>query len=344
MGERLVGRDREVARLEELLANLAAGTGAAVLVEGEQGIGKTEVLRAGLAGAQGLGCRVAWSAADELGQLFPLGLMAECLGAAAWSSGLSQEFRADTNALMPAGDPVLAAMEQMLALVDQWCANSPVVLVTEDLHWADEASIALWRRLSRAVRQVPLLIAGSLRPAPGRNDLVAVRDGVAAQGGSVLSLGPLSAPEVADLVGGVLHGRPGRRLTVHAAQAGGNPLYARELADALVRDGQVQVSGGVAELADQAPGSEGSAGVTVPGLLAQVIEGRLEPLSEAAAKMLRWAAVLGQELPVTDLETVTGRQAGHLARVIAEAVTAGVLADTGPTTGLPARPDPPDGV
>ncbi len=330
VGERLVGRDREVARLEELLTNLAAGTGAAILVEGEQGIGKTEVLRAGLAGAEGLGCRVAWSAADELGQLFPLGLMAECLGAAAWSSGQGQESRMGADSLMPAGDPVLAAMERMLALVDQWCADSPVVLVIEDLHWADEASVLLWRRLSRAVGQVPLLIAGSMRPAPGRDDLVRVRHGVAAQGGSVLLLGPLSAPVVADLVGRVVQGRPGRRLTVLAAQAGGNPLYARELADALVRDGRVQVSGGVAELADQAPGPEGTAGVTVPRFLAQVIEGRLEPLSEAAAKMLRWAAVLGQEFSVTDLETVTGRQAGHLAGVVAEAVTAGVLADTGP--------------
>src|SRR5258708_22918514 len=106
---------------------------------------------------------------------------------------------------MPAGDPVLAAMERMLALVDQWCTDSPVVLVTEDLHWADEASVLAWRRLSREVGQVPLLIAGSMRPTPGRDDLARVRHGVAERGVSVLSLGPLSAPDVADLVGLGVH-------------------------------------------------------------------------------------------------------------------------------------------
>ena len=330
MGEWLVGRDREVALLRELLTKLAAGTGSAILVEGEQGVGKTELLRAGLAGADGLGCRLTWGAADELGQQFPLGLMTECLGVTARSSGVSQGSRAETGSLMPAGDPVLAAMERMLALVDQWCTDSPVVLVTEDLHWADQASVLAWRRLSREVGQVPLLIAGSMRPAPGRDDLARVRHGVAARGGSVLSLGPLSAPQVADLVGRVVQGRPGRRLAVLAAQAGGNPLYARELADALVRDGRVRVSGGVAELVDKAPEPDGTAVVTVPTSLAKVIEGRLESLSEAATKMLRWAAVLGQEFSVNDLETVTERQAGHLEEVIAEAVTAGVIADAGP--------------
>jgi DNA-binding CsgD family transcriptional regulator/tetratricopeptide (TPR) repeat protein len=330
VGEWLVGRDGEVALLRELLAKVAAGTGGAILVEGEQGIGKTELLRAGLAGAAGLGCQVAWGTADELGQQFPLGLMAECLGVPAWPSGVSRGAGAETGSLMPAGDPVLAGVERMLALVDQWCADSPVVLVAEDLHWADEASVLVWHRLTRAVAQVPLLIAGSMRPAPGREDLATVRRGLAARGGNVLSLGPLPSPEVAELVGRVVHGRPGRHLAVVTAQAGGNPLYARELADALVREGRVRVSGGVAELADEGPAPDAATGLTVPTSLAKVIEGRLELLSEAAAEVLRWAAVLGQEFSVTDLEIVTKRQAGHLMGVVAEAIAAGVMADAGP--------------
>jgi hypothetical protein len=58
---------------------------------------------------------------------------------------------------------------------------------------------------------------------------------------------------------------------VLAAQAGGNPLYARELADALVREGRVRVSGGVAELVNEAPEPDGTTGVTVPTSLAKVI-------------------------------------------------------------------------
>ncbi len=50
-----------------------------------------------------------------------------------------------------AGDPVLAGAERLLAVVDRLCAVSPVVVVAEDLQWADEASLTVWRRLGRAV-------------------------------------------------------------------------------------------------------------------------------------------------------------------------------------------------
>src|SRR5271155_2085195 len=79
--ECFIGRASELARLESMLAGGAAGVGGAILVEGEQGIGKTALLRQALGGAGGLGCALAWGAADELGQRFPLWLMTECLGA-----------------------------------------------------------------------------------------------------------------------------------------------------------------------------------------------------------------------------------------------------------------------
>ena len=80
--EFFVGRTGELARLEGLLAEVAGGVGGAVLVEGEQGIGKTALLRQALGGAGAAGCALAWGAADELGQRFPLWLMTECLGRA----------------------------------------------------------------------------------------------------------------------------------------------------------------------------------------------------------------------------------------------------------------------
>ena len=67
------------------LPAVSAGVGGVVLVEGEQGIGKTSVLRAGLAGAEAAGCRVLWGAADELRQRMPLQLMMDCLGSVAES-------------------------------------------------------------------------------------------------------------------------------------------------------------------------------------------------------------------------------------------------------------------
>jgi predicted ATPase len=82
---------------------------------------------------------------------------------------------------------------------------------------------------------------------------------MAARGGQVVTLEPLAPADVTDLVGRVIGGQPGQRLAKLTERAGGNPLYARELADALIRGEQLQVSAGVAELA----GSAAAIGVPV---------------------------------------------------------------------------------
>jgi len=229
--------------LRGLVAEVASGVGGAVLVEGEQGIGKSALLRAGLARAAAMGCTVAWGCADELGRRFPLGLMAECLGAGGRRARLGE----GDGPLVLAGDPVQAGVERLLALVDRMCLVRPVVLVAEDLQWADDASLLVWHRLIRVVRQVPLLVAGSCRPVPAREDLMAARRGLVAEGWSVVSLRQLPKEDVTRLVERAAGGRAGPRLTGLAERAGGNPLYARELTDALVRDGRVRVADGIAD-------------------------------------------------------------------------------------------------
>ena len=63
-------------------------------------------------------------------------------------------------------DVSAALVEQLLAIVTEQCATIPTVLVVDDLQWADPASVTLWERLARSVRQVPLLLVGMMRPVP----------------------------------------------------------------------------------------------------------------------------------------------------------------------------------
>ena len=320
-GDWLVGREPEVTLLRELVTAVVSGVGGAVLVEGEQGIGKTTLLAAGLAEAATAGCQVAWAAADELGQDLPLGLMTECLRAGGWLGDTGEETAA--GGMVLAADPVLAEAERLLALVDRMCAAGPCLVVAEDLHWADAASVQAWGRLTRAAGQMPLLVVGSGRPAPGREDLTRLRRSLAERAGHVVSLGALPPAQLTQVVAQAVGGRPGQRLAGLAARAGGNPLYARELAEALVRDGRVRAVDGVAELA-------GDSAVPVPESLAGAITSRLAALSADTVRVLRWAAVLGPEFTVTDLELVTGQDADELMRVVAEALTAGVVIEAGP--------------
>jgi DNA-binding CsgD family transcriptional regulator len=325
--EYFTGRATELALLGDMLAALTAGAGNAVLIEGEQGVGKSALLQRALGGAEAQGARLLWGTADELGQQIPLLLIRECLGDGLGRGTGPDEQLSVTPGQLPAGDPVLAESERLLAAVDALCVESPVILVTEDMQWADDASLIVWQRLARAAGQMPLLVVGSCRPAVDREEARRLRRGLVARGGTVVPLGPLPAGEVPDLAAGVLGAPPSPALVEHLRVAGGNPLYLRELADALLRDHRVTVDSGVAELT-AGPGSPGDPD-RVPPSLAEAIAERLSELPEEMAAVLRWAAVLGQEFAVTDLEMVTGRGAVDLAHVLDGALALGIVIESG---------------
>jgi DNA-binding CsgD family transcriptional regulator len=316
--ERFVGRGVELAQVRGLVEGVAGGVGGVLLLSGEQGVGKSALLAKGLARAEGLGCRVCWGAADELQQAFPLRLMGECLGDAGRGLLARQERGAGGLAgAVLSGDPVLAAAERLVRLVEQWCSAGPVVVVAEDLQWSDEASLAVWQRLADLVEQVPLLVVGSFRPGPGGEGAEVAVGRVAARGASVMALGPLGS-EQAMTMAALLVGAPvGGRLAGVIERAGGNPLYVRELVDGLLRAGRVMVAAGVAELAGRSAG--------VPVSLAAAIGQRLGALSGEAAEVLRWVAVLGPACSMADLALVMDRSAGGLAGVVEQAVMAGVV-------------------
>jgi DNA-binding CsgD family transcriptional regulator len=322
----LVGRDREVALLAGLVAEVAAGRGRSVWIEGEPGIGKSSLLAAGLADARSLGCEVFWESADEARQRFPLWVLLDCLRVGSRSTDparaeIASLVRGEGSIGLTPQDSAAAVAERLLVLVDRLCAVSPVVLVVDDLHWADEASLAVWGRLHRAVHQLPLLLVGAARPVPTRPELTALRNGLTGPDIVVVTLGPLTAGEAADVVERLVAATPGPRLRRLAGQAGGNPLYLRELVDALLREEEVRVGAGIAELVGQE--------VTRPVSLAAAIARRLRFLSEPGTAVLRLAALLGPEFPIEHLRIATGQTDADLGGVVKEAVTAGVLAETG---------------
>jgi DNA-binding CsgD family transcriptional regulator len=322
-----VGREDEVRCLRGLVAEVAAGRGRSVWVEGEPGIGKSALLATGLAQAQASGCQLFWESADQARRRFPLWVLLDCLqvGPRAADDPLRAEIarllrgEGSGDVIAPV-DVTTAVAERLLVLVDRLCVRSPVVLVVDDLQWADEASLGVWERLHKMVGQLPLLLVAACRQVPVRPEAEALRANVTGDDAVVIELGPLRREQVADLVGELAGAQAGPRLERQAGQAGGNPLYVRELVDALVREQRVRVQAGTAELV-------GPAGP--PGSLAAAIAGRVGFLTEPAARILGFAALLGQEFSIADLAVLTGQAEDELAGVTSEAVSAGVLAGSG---------------
>ena len=119
---------------------------------------------------------------------------------------------------------------------------------------------------------------------------------------------------------------PGPRLTRLLAQAGGNPLYVRELVDVLVREGRLKIKPGVAAEV------EGAGELPVPISLRAAVAGRIESMSEATQQIVRLAALLGPEFSVVELATLFGRPVPELADAMMAAYRAGVLVDSGERT------------
>jgi DNA-binding CsgD family transcriptional regulator len=148
-----------------------------------------------------------------------------------------------------------------------------------------------------------------------------LRAAVVRRGGAVVTLGPLAETDVAALVTAMVGAPPGDALRQLTAQAAGNPLYVRELVDALVRERALEIG----PAAEVSPARE-----QLPTSLAAVLGDRLSSVSPETAEMLRTAALLGGTFAVTDLAVVLRRPASELAAGIQEAVVAGILAGSGP--------------
>jgi DNA-binding CsgD family transcriptional regulator len=323
----LIGRDSELATLGRLVSEVAAGRGSSVLVEGEPGIGKSTLARAALAEAADVGCEVFWGGGDELGQELPLLPLLEALRVREPPLDPRREaivrlLRGEAGA--DRGTDVSAALgEQLLALITEQCAERPTVLVIDDLQWADQATVTLWARLAKSVRQMPLLLVGMIRPVPQRDELLALRR--AAGDAERLRLTGLSEAAVAELVAALVGGTPDDKLLHLAGGAAGNPLYLTELIASLGRSSSVTITdAGTAELTS----------ASAPGSLSAAIADRLGFVPGSVREVLRAAALLGVDFAVPDLATVLRRAVADLLPAIDEALAAGVLAESGNGLGF----------
>ncbi|MFJ7212972.1 AAA family ATPase [Amycolatopsis sp. NPDC098790] len=316
----LIGRDGELSRLAGWVHDVAAGRGHAVLVDGEPGIGKTALVQSACAVAARAGCQVYRGAGDELGQALPL---LPLLDALRITAAATDPRRGAIAALLhgesgTGTDLAAAAAEQLITLVDELCQAGPVVLVADELQWADRATVAVWSRLARSVRQLPLLLIGVLRPVPRRDDLRALRRVVGPA--ERLRVGRLTEPAALELVAKLAGGKPGDRLGQLADGAAGNPLYLTELLDALTRGTCLDVDeAGIAELT----------GGPIPDSLPEAIADRLGFLSEPTRTVLRTAALLGVGFSVADLTVVADAELAPLLSALDEARAAGVLMTAG---------------
>ncbi|MFJ9845084.1 AAA family ATPase [Kitasatospora sp. NPDC101155] len=321
------GRETERAHLELMVRQLTGGRGQAMVLRGEPGIGKSAVLDVVEALCRSAGITVLRGAADEIDRSVPFAVLSECLEAgAAEHPGVIRIrglLRGDERVGAPAGavGQEFLIAEAILSTLDDWCSAGPLALLVDDLHWADPASLAVLRRLARALDQLPLLVVVTCRPAPDTATVTGLLRDLAESGVPITDLAPLAEAEIAALVADLAGGRPGKRLRSLIAGAAGNPLYVAELVRALSGEGRIELQGATAEI-----GPETS---LMPAPLSATILHRVDALSAPTREMLRLVALLGRAFSAAEMTTVLQLPATDLVEPVLEALAAGVLEERG---------------
>jgi DNA-binding SARP family transcriptional activator/tetratricopeptide (TPR) repeat protein len=312
-GSGLVGRDAELAQLRAALDEVVTGTARVVVVEGEPGIGKTRLAEELGAEAAARGAAVHWGRAFEGGAapafwpwLPPLRALAEArlpgapllpaeLAALVAPAGRGDGAGPGGEAGSGGGFAELARfslVEAVVGLLAEAATARPVVLVLDDLQWADTASLELLAATMARVPETPVLVIVTVRELEvGRHD--AVVDTLAAltrrTGTRRLRLRGLSGEGTAALVARTT-GRPADDALVAAVhtRAEGNPFFTTELAHLVA-------------------GGDDLASADVPSGVRDVVRRRLAGVPDASRELLQAAAILGRDVDVALLAKAVDR-------------------------------------
>jgi class 3 adenylate cyclase/tetratricopeptide (TPR) repeat protein len=311
-------RGPELSQLRAALDPLLRGEGGLCLIEGAAGEGKSTLLRRLVAEARAAGATALLGGGDALDQAAPYGAWRPLIGAllslpaqpdpSARATLLRARLEADPWALarapllaellgLPLADTPLTAemggevrahntqdlVVHLLRAAVEGPVARPLLLVLDDVHWLDSASLGLLRQVVRALPRALIVVAGRALPSEAAG-LAALRPG----GALHLRLRPLDLDGTAALLERLLGARPAPGLVAQIhARAEGNAFFTAELARDLLEAGAVIAAQGAADLRPDAP-QELPANVQA-AILARI--DRLDPVGQLVVKV---ASVIGR--------------------------------------------------
>jgi DNA-binding CsgD family transcriptional regulator/tetratricopeptide (TPR) repeat protein len=289
-----VGRTAELAALVDAFGDAAQGHGRVALVSGEAGVGKSRLVSEATAHARRRDARVLVGQCLDLEEgglpyapivdvmrtldrelsdaegAATLGPLRALLGREGGSEGI--------EALAP-GNPLGQArlFELLLTVIERLVAARPLVLVIEDVHWADRSTLDLVSLMASNTRNLPVLLIATYRrdDVPRRHPLRTLAAELTRRGAVAVPLDRLGPGEVAELLGALLGSPPPPEVIASVVErSDGNPLFVEELAAALADD----------------------PGAPMPPQLRDAVIGRVEHMPDEAAAVLRACAVGGRQV------------------------------------------------
>jgi ATP/maltotriose-dependent transcriptional regulator MalT len=298
LADRLVGRAEELGALDQVLAELDQGRPAALELVGEPGIGKTRLLAELATRADAGGRLVLSGSASELERDLPFSVFVDALDEylrgldPSSLARLNEDVRTELAHVFPSLSALATARDiavqheryrahrAVRALLEHLAETRPLVLILDDLHWADSASAELVGALLRRPPAAAVLMSLALRPrqTPGRLS-AALERALRAASLTRIELGALTPGETREFLGETVDVA---QATVLYEESGGNPFYLEQLARSLDRAG---ASGPSREIL--------LSGIGVPSAVGASLSEELALVSTGGRLVLEGAAVAG---------------------------------------------------
>ena len=309
------GRAGELKVIGALVTALVQGRGGVLVIEGPPGIGKSRLLTEVVALAGKGGVRTLFGEAFEYQQTVPFFSL----------------FMATLHADPPVGDA--GALRRLGGSADlrYWvvhdladaiyaaAAETPLAIVLEDIHWADNSTLVALRPLATAKPGVAVLWVLTARTGAGGPAVQDTLSVLYRADAAVVRVGAMSGGAVAEMVCDAVRANADESLLTLAAKAHGNPFLVRELVGGLGEEGRLNVSAGRAVASGQA----------LPRRLGASMQQRLDQLSPGAGEVVRVAAVLPDRFSAGLLAAMLDRQPASLMADVGEAVRADLLVEDG---------------
>ncbi len=316
----MVGRDREQALLRELLDATIAGHGALVLISGEAGIGKTTLVEDLAQRAIESDVLILTGGCYDLATTPPYGPWIEILREYPESDArpaLPDQLR--PGARMAGIDSQAALFDLIGRFLESIAETQPLLILLEDLHWSDPASLDLLRYLSRTLSDSPLLLTATYRDDEiTRNHPLSallpplVREG-RAQRFELQRIEPAAIQEIVRQRYQLDPHNEARLLGYLDDLAEGNPFFVHELLYTLEGQRLLYPDAGGWRLADLTEAG-------VPSLVQQVIDGRLGRLDTSTRGLLDLAAAIDYDTPLELLFELQGGASAALDAALQQAV------------------------
>jgi DNA-binding CsgD family transcriptional regulator len=309
------GRTGELKVVGALLTALVQGRGGVLVIEGPPGIGKSRLLTEVMALADKAGVRTLFGEAFEYQQTVPFFSL----------------FMATLRADPPVGDAEALrrlggsedlpywVVHDLAEAIHAAAKETPLAIVLEDIHWADNSTLLALRSLASARQDLPVLWVLTARTGAGGPLLQETLSVLHCANATFVHVAVMSPGAVADMVCDAVRANAGESLLKLAAKAHGNPFLVKELVGGLGEEGRLNVSGGHAV----------ASGNALPRRLGAGMQQRLDQLSDGASEVVRVAAVLPDRFSAGLLAAMLDRRPASLMAVLEEAVRADLLVDDG---------------